>query len=124
MTMTRTKPVILLLAWASLFFAMLLPPEAYPNGKLAVVLCATFAFLSSLAEHRIPPHYVKAGLSVFVLLLIHTFTVSMDLYRSLDMLTVIWAYYCLIGVFTYASAGYEDHLAGLIVVLSLIVSGY
>src|SRR5215813_10935630 len=110
MTITRTKPVILLLGWASLFFAMLLPPEAYPNGKLAVVLCATFALLSALSEQHVPRHYLKAGLWIFVPLLVHTFTVSADLYRSLDMLTTIWAYYCLIGVFMYASSGYEDHL--------------
>jgi hypothetical protein len=120
----KTKPLILLLAWASMFFAMLLPPEAYPNGKLAVVLCATFAFLSALSERHIPQAYLHAGLWIFGLLVIHTWVVSIDLYRSLDTLTAIWAYYCLVGVFIYESAGYEDHLAGLMVILSLIVSGY
>jgi hypothetical protein len=120
----KTKPVILLLAFATLFFAMLLPPEAYPNGKLAVVLCSTFAFLAALAERHIPGKYLQAGLWLFGLLLAHTLLISIDLYRSLDTLTAIWSYYCLIGVFVYASDGYEDQLAGVVVAISLIVSGY
>src|SRR5262249_30578248 len=112
------------LAWATLFFAMLLPPEAYPNGKLGVVLCATFAFLAALSEKHIPRHYLQAGAWILGLLLAHTLTISIDLFRSLDTLTAIWTYYCLIGVLMYASAGYEEQLAGLMVVLSLIVSGY
>ena len=38
----KNKPLVSLLAFSTLFFAMLLPPEAYPNGKMAVVICATF----------------------------------------------------------------------------------
>ena len=120
----KTKPPVLMLAFASLFFAMLLPPEAYPNGKLAVVLCATFAFVSALSERLIPQKYLNAGMWIFAVLLIHTFVVSVDLYRSLDMLASLWAYYCLIGFFMYAGAGYEKQLAVVMVALSLIVSGY
>src|SRR5579884_751686 len=120
----KAKPVIMLLAFACVFFALLLPPEAYPNGKLGVVLCASFAFLSCLAERHIPSSFLKAGAWLFGLLLIHTFLFSIDFYRSLDTLTAIWAYYCVIGVFIYASAGYEDQLALVMVALTLILSGY
>jgi hypothetical protein len=120
----KGQRLILLLAFAALFFAMLLPPEAYPNGRLAVVVCGTFAFLASLSERRIPTGYVKAGAWVFALLLVHTLTLSIDLYRSLDMLTMIWTYYCLIGVLMYVGSGYADHLAVVMVALTLIVSGY
>jgi O-Antigen ligase len=120
----KTKRILSLLALSSLFFAMLLPPEAYPNGKLAVVLCATFSFAGALSERRIPYSFLKAGMWLFGLLLVHTFAISVDLYRSLDTLTAIWAYYCLIGFFIYANDGLEKNVAGTIVVLSLIVSGY
>src|SRR5690242_5667294 len=87
-------PLVLILGWAALFLAMLLPPEAYPNGKLAVALCATFAFLASLSERRLAKQYVKAGAWAFTLLLAHTLIFSLDLYRSLDMLSMLWTYYC------------------------------
>ena len=96
---------------------MLLPPEAYPNGKLAVVLCSTFAFLAALAERHIPGKYLQAGVWIFAILLAHTLLISIDLYRSLDTLTAIWSYYCLIGVFVYASDGYEYSLAGVVVAI-------
>jgi len=120
----KTKPLVLLLAFSSLFFAILLPPEAYPNGKLAVVLCATFAFLSALSENRIPRMFLMAGIGIFGVLLLHTLTISIDQYRSLDTISSLWAYYCLIGFFMYCSAGYEKYLAGVMVGLSLIVSLY
>jgi len=107
-----------------LIFAMLLPPEAYPNGKMAVILCATFAFLIALSERKIAHSYLRIGAWIFGLLVLHTMVVSIDLYRSLDTLTTLWAYYCLIGFFAYSSAGLEKYLAGTIVGLALIVSGY
>jgi len=120
----KTKPLILLLGFSALFFAMLLPPEAYPNGKLAVVLCATFAFLAALTERQIPQKFLMAGIWIFAGLLLHTLLWSVDLYRSLDMLASVWAYYCLIGFFTYAGGQSEKQVAGVMVVLCLIVSGY
>jgi hypothetical protein len=36
----------------------------------------------------------------------------------------LWAYYCLLGFFAYSTAGQEKYLAGTIVALSIIVSGY
>jgi len=45
----KQKRAVLGLAFATLFFAVLLPPEAYSDGKLAVILCASFAFFASLA---------------------------------------------------------------------------
>ncbi len=46
----KNKPIVSLLALSTLFFAMILPPEAYPNGKMAVVISATFVFLIALSE--------------------------------------------------------------------------
>ena len=120
----KTKPIVILLALAALFFAMILPPEAYANGKLAVILCATFAFLIALSERRIPPTFVKIGAIIFGLLLAHTFLLSIDRYRSLDTISSLWAYYCLIGFFAYSTAGQEKYLAGAMVALSIIVAGY
>src|SRR6476659_1944849 len=99
----KTKSILTLFALSTLFFAMLLPPEAYPNGKLAVVLCATVAFAGALSERRIPYAYLRVGMWVFGFLLARTFIISIDLYRSLDTMSVLWAYYCLIGFFIYNS---------------------
>ncbi len=120
----KTRQLLTLIAFAAFFFAMLLPPEAYPNGKLAVVLCSTVAFIGALSGRRIPYSYLKVGMWTFGFLLLHTFTISIDLHRSLDMMSAIWAYYCLIGFFIYESNGLEKHLAATMVLLSLIVSGY
>src|SRR5262249_22102664 len=116
----KTKPIVFGLALATLFFAMLMPPEAYPNGKLAVVVCSTFAFLIALSERKIPQTFLTTGILIFGLLMVHTLFVSIDLYRSLDMLAMLWTYYCLIGFFMYSSDGLETQLAAAIVVLTII----
>src|SRR5947207_1463669 len=102
---------------------MLLPPEAYSNGKLAVVISATFALLAAISEKKIPARFIRAGACIFGLLLLHTFTLSIDLYRSLDTLSLIWSYYCLIGFFMYTGRGMERQVAAAMLGLSLIVSG-
>jgi hypothetical protein len=112
------------LAFASLFFAVLLPPEAYPDGKLAVILCATFAFFASLSERRISPSYIRGGLAVFGFLILHSLLVSVDTYRSLEFVSILWAYYCLFGFFFYAGFEPLKPLAVCMVVLCAIVSGY
>ena len=120
----KSKHLVTGLAFATLFFAVLLPPEAYPDGKLAVILCATFAFFSSLIEHRIPGRYVYGGLTAFGLLILHSFLLSVDTYRSLEFATTLWAYYCLFGFFFYAAFEPEKPLAVCMVVLCAIVAGY
>ena len=120
----KQKRAVIGLAFAALFFAVLLPPEAYPDGKLAVILCATFAFFSSLYERRIHPTYIKGGLAAFALFILHIVLFSIDTYRSLEFLTILWAYYCLFGFFFYAGFEPEKPLAICLVVLSAIVSGY
>jgi hypothetical protein len=120
----KQKRAVIGLAFAALFFAVLLPPEAYPDGKLAVIVCATFAFFSSLYERRIHPKYIKGGLAAFALLILHVILFSVDTYRSLEFLTILWAYYCLFGFFFYAGFEPERPLAICLVVLSAIVSGY
>jgi len=120
----KTKPIVAGLAFAALFFAILLPPEAYPDGKLAVILCSTFAFFALLTERRIHPAYLYGGLLGFGFLFLHAFLISVDPYRSLEFTSVLWAYYCLFGFFYYA--GFEPFrpFALSMVVLCVIVSGY
>jgi len=120
----KQKRAVLGLAFATLFFAVLLPPEAYPDGKVAVILCATFAFFSSLAERRIHPVYIKGGLCAFLVLILHSLFLSVDAYRSLEFTATLWAYYCLFGFFFYAGFEPEKPLAVCIVVLCAIVSVY
>lgn len=120
----KTKPIVAVLAIAALFFAILLPPEAYPDGKLAVILCATFAFFISMSERRIDPSYLYGGLLVFGFLILHDLFISVDAYRSLEFTTVLWAYYCLFGFFRYAGFEPFKPLAICMVVLCVIVSGY
>ena len=120
----KQKRAVLGLAFATLFFAVLLPPEAYPDGKVAVILCATFAFFSSLAERRIHPVYIKGGLCAFLVLILHSLFLSVDAYRSLEFAATLWAYYCLFGFFFYAGFEPEKPLAVCIVVLCAIVSAY
>jgi tetratricopeptide (TPR) repeat protein len=112
------------LAFMTLFFAVLLPPEAYPDGKLAVILCATFAFFISVSEKQIQSSYLYGGLALFGLLIAHSLFISVDAYRSFDFISVLWAYYCLFGFFFYARFEALKPLAITIVVLSAIVSGY
>jgi tetratricopeptide (TPR) repeat protein len=108
----------------ALFFAVLLPPEAYPDGKMAVILCATFAFLAALAARRISANYLAAGVAVFGYLILHSLLISVDMYRSLEFVTVLWAYYCLFGLFIHAGPGGVKAVAIALVVISAIVAGY
>jgi tetratricopeptide (TPR) repeat protein len=120
----KTKPLFAALGLAALFFAILLPPEAYPDGKLAVILCGTFAFLITLVEGRVRPNYLLGGLLIFGFLLLHSLLLSVDPYRSLEFTSVLWAYYCLLGFFLYAGFEPFKPVAVSMVVLCAIVSGY
>jgi tetratricopeptide (TPR) repeat protein len=120
----KTKPIVAALALAALFFAILLPPEAYGDGKLAVILCATFSFFASMSERRISPMYLYGGLIGFAYLLFHALVISVDAYRSLEFMSVLWAYYCLFGFFRYVEFDPFKPLAICMVALCLIVSGY
>jgi hypothetical protein len=120
----KSRHVVTGLAFAALFFAVLLPPEAYPDGKLAVILCSTFAFFASLAERRIHRTYIVGGLAAFVVLILHSLFLSVDAFRSLDLTSTLWAYYCLFGFFFYAGFEPEKPLATCMVILCAIVSGY
>ena len=48
----------------------------------------------------------------------------MDLYRSLEFVSVLWAYYCLFGFFLHAGFAPEKPLAVCMVISCAIVSGY
>ena len=86
--MKPTRPIVLVLAFATVFLAILMPPEAYPAGRMAVILSSTFVFLIALTERRIPLGYALTGISVFALLLAHSLWLSVDLNRSLEFMTV------------------------------------
>jgi hypothetical protein len=120
----KSKYLVTSLAFAALFFAVIHPPEAYPDGKLVVILCATFALFSGLVERRIPRTYIYGGLTAFSVLIVHSFLLSVDTYRSLEFATILWAYYCLFGFFFYAAFEPEKPLAICMVVVCAIVSGY
>jgi hypothetical protein len=120
----KTKPLVIGLALAALFFAILLPPEAYPDGKLAVILCGTFAFFVSIVERRIHPYYLYGGVFTFAFLILHALVVSVDVYRSLEFTTTLWGYYCLFGFFLYAGFAPLKPLAISMVALCIIVSLY
>jgi len=120
----KHKRAVTGLALAALFFAVLLPPEAYPDGKLAVLLCATFAFFASLVEGRIHWTYIRGGLTAFSVLILHSLLFSVDAYRSLEFVSTVWAYYCVFGFFFYAGFEPEKPVALCMVVLCAIVSGY
>jgi tetratricopeptide (TPR) repeat protein len=112
------------LALATLFFAVLLPPEAYPNGRFIVVLCSTFVFLANLVERKIPPRYAWIGLGLFGLAVVHSLLVSVDAHRSIEFVAMLWAYYCLLGFFVYAGFEPIRPVAAAIIALSIMVSGY
>jgi hypothetical protein len=120
----KPKPIVVALAFASLFFAILLPPEAFPDGKMAVLLCSTFAFFVSVAERRVNRRYITWGLIVFALLVIHSLVLSVDAYRSIEFVTTLWTYYCLAGFFLYAGFNPIVPLAASMVALTVIVSSY
>ena len=120
----KSKPIVNGLALASLFFAILLPPEAYSDGKLVVLLCATFAFFISVTESRVDRRYLKTGLAVFAILIAHTMLFSVDTYRSFELIATLWTYYCLGGFFLYAGFDPITPLSVSMVSLSVIVSGY
>lgn len=122
--MSETKPTVLGLALVSMFFAILMPPEAYPVGKMVVVLSSTFALFALLKDRKVPQAFLLGGIGMFVLLLAHSLWLSVDAYRSIEFLTVLWAYYCLLGFFLYAGRDSINYVAASVVALSLIVSGY
>jgi len=120
----KPKPIVCGLAFASLFFAILLPPEAFPDGKMAVLLCATFAFFIQVSERRVDRRYLTGGLIVFAILVFHSLILSVDSYRSIEFTTTVWTYYCLAGFFLYAGFDPVMPLSISMVALAIIVSAY
>jgi hypothetical protein len=120
----KNRFLISLLALSSLFFAVLMPPEAYAAGKMVVIVIATFVFLIAVSEKRVSRGYIAGGAAAFGLLFIHSIWISIDAYRSLEFLTLLWAYYCLAGFFMYSGADWPRRFAGAMVGLSLLVSCY
>jgi len=120
----KPRRVVFGLALAALFFAILLPPEAFSEGKVAVLLCATFAFFIAVYEGWVDRRYLAGGLLALALLTAHSLLLSVDLYRSIEFVTVLWIYYALIGFFLYYGDEPVKPLAVSMVALSIIVSFY
>ncbi len=112
------------LALTTLFFAVLMPPEAYPVGGTIVALSSTFSFLIALAERRVPEKYLLGGFVGFLVLLAHSLLFSVDIYRSFSFIVALWAYYCLVGFFMTADLIVHRWFAFVIVGLCLVVSSY
>lgn len=90
------------LALATLAIVAVHPPEAYGSGRMLLVLMATFALTFLLIESRIPASFLAAGALAASLLLAHSLWISVDPYRSVEFLGLMWAYYCLYGAFRYS----------------------
>jgi hypothetical protein len=120
----KPKPIVFGLALAALYFAILMPPEAFSEGKVAVLLCASFAFFIAVTERWVDQRYLAGGLIVFGVLTAHGLLLSVDVYRSVEFVTILWIYYALIGFFLYYGQDPVKPLAVSMVTLSLIVSFY
>jgi hypothetical protein len=122
--MIASQTMVSLLAFSAMFLAILMPPEAFPAGGMAVLTASTFSFLIALVQRKIPSAYLIGGAALFTFLLLHSVLVSVDRGRSFEFLPVIWTYYCLLGYFKYTGFDSRTHFAGAIVALSAIVSCY
>ncbi|MBI4474265.1 MAG: hypothetical protein HY646_16455, partial [Acidobacteria bacterium] len=116
---------VLALALSCLFFAVLFPPEAYPSSRMVLILGSTFAFLIGVLEGRVAASYVLFGFGILALLLAHSLVLSVDVYRSLEFLTIVWAYFCLFGYFVHSGREPSSrYFAATLVLLCMIVSAY
>ena len=105
-----------LLALGALAAVIIAPPEVYGSGRMLLMLAATFSFLILAVEKRVPQGFLICGAILWTGLALHSVFVSADPYRSLDFLTIVWAYYCLFGYFRYSP---EDNLKP--VALTLVI---
>ena len=121
---TNKEKIAQLLALTALIGVILAPPEVFGSGRMILILASTFAFLILVLEGRIPSGFLWAGLGGTALLLWHSIWISIDVYRSLEFLEILWAYYCLFGVFFYSHREYRYWTAATLILLSVAVSGY
>lgn len=112
------------LALGTLVAATLVPPEAYGEGRMLLVLSASTAFLVLVMEREIPGRYLAVGLAGLVLLTAHSLLLSEDPYRSVEFLGLLWAYYCLGGVFRYYPGDLRYKTACVLILLAAAVSVY
>ncbi len=113
-----------LLALGALVVVALAPPEAWGSGRMLLMLASTFALLILVMEARVPASFLIGGGAFWGGLLVHSVIVSADPYRSLDFLTIVWAYYCLFGYFRYSPDKNLKPVALTLVLLAGTVSLY
>ncbi len=121
---TNTLKIARLIGLTALVAAVLAPPESFGSGRMILILSSTFAFLILALDGKIPSGFVLAGPATFAFLLCHSIWISQDFYRSLDFLPILWAYYCLLGVFLYSPKELTYWTTVTLVLLSATVSGY
>lgn len=114
-------------AWlglGTLVAVTVVPPEAYGEGRMLLVLSASMAFLVLVMERAVPGRYLAFGLGALVLLTAHSLLLSEDPYRSAEFLGLLWAYYCLGGVFRYYPGDLRYKTSLLLILLAAAVSLY
>jgi tetratricopeptide (TPR) repeat protein len=89
-----------------------------------LVVGATFAFLVLASDNGVPAKYLWGGLAGTSLLVTHSLVVSEDPYRSIEFLTLAWAYYCLFGYFRFSTVDLGRRLALTLVLSATAVSAY
>lgn len=122
--MSRPTRISALLALGALLAVVIAPPEAWGSGRMLLILAATSAFGILIAEGHITSRYLMGGAALFVLLAGHSLLLSTDPYRSFEFLGLVWAYYCLIGVFRYYPGRLLYPGSALLVALAAGVSLY
>ena len=122
--MIKTENAAQLLALSALAGVILAPPEAFGSGRMILVVGSTFAFLLLILEGQVEARYLRGGLVGMVVLVAHSLWISIDFYRSLEFVGIVWAYYCLFGYLVYSRMNSLHRVAGTLVALAGVVSIY
>ncbi len=122
--MIKTENAAQLLALSALAGVILAPPEAFGSGRMILVVGSTFAFLLLILEGQVESRYLRGGLVGMVVLVAHSLWISIDFYRSLEFVGIVWAYYCLFGYLVYSRMNSLHRVAGTLVALAGVVSIY
>ena len=119
--MIKTENAAQLLALSALAGVILAPPEAFGSGRMILVVGSTFAFLLLILEGQVESRYLRGGLVGMVVLVAHSLWISIDFYRSLEFVGIVWAYYCLFGYLVYSRMNSIHRVAGTLVGLAGVV---
>ena len=122
--MTKADNAAQLLALSALAGVILAPPEAFGSGRMILVVASTFSFLILVLEGQVTSRYLMAGLAGVAVLGAHSLWISIDFYRSLEFLGIVWAYYCLFGYLAYSRVNSLHRVAATMVMMAGVVSIY